>query len=388
MIIDFYYGKYTVMKIAIFGGAFNPVHREHVNLAHRAVQELKLDKLIIMPTAVSPHKSGRLGADFWQRYEMCRIAFSGIPQAEVSNFELTRGGVSYTYLTCRHFAKLYGNAERFFIIGADMLENFPRWKYPEKILETFTLAACAREDEKGFADCKRAVEEKFSTRVQTINYVGEKVSSTRIRTLAALGENFEEYVNRRVCQYIEESGLYALKNLWKVKELLTEERWRHTVRVAVMCAKNAARANLSEESAITMAALHDCAKYLPADSPYLKGFVAPEGVPAAVLHQYTGAWVAEKLFGVTDGVILSAIACHTTGKPAMTSADKLLYLCDMLEDGRSFNGVDELRAIFRRDLTECMLAALERQIKYLKEKDEPVDGGTLAAYNYIKYNQI
>ncbi|MDE7401464.1 MAG: nicotinate (nicotinamide) nucleotide adenylyltransferase [Clostridia bacterium] len=371
-------------KIAIFGGVFNPVHREHVNLAKAAVKELGLDKIIIMPTAVSPHKSGKLAADFWRRYEMCRLAFSCVPEAEVSNFELTRGGVSYTYLTCNHFAQIYNNAKRYFIIGADMLENFPHWKNPEQILATFNLAACAREDGKGFDDCRRTVERLFSTKVETIHYVGEKVSSTEIRTLAALGENFGAYVNSQVCQYIEQSGLYAIDGVKKVKEMLKPERWEHTVRVAVMCAKNAARAGLDEQQAITMAALHDCAKYLPADSEYLKGFTPPANVPAPVLHQYTGAYVAEHTFGVTDKTILNAIACHTTGRENMTDADKLLYLCDMLEEGRNFPGVDELRKLFKKDLNECLYAALKHQIEYLKTTGSAVDERTEKAYNYIK----
>lgn len=371
-------------KIAIFGGAFNPVHREHVNLAKAAVKELGLDKIIIMPTAVSPHKSGKLSADFWQRFEMCRLAFSCIEQAEVSNFELTRGGVSYTYLTCEWFSKIYKNAERYFIIGADMLEDFPHWKNPEEILKHFSLAACAREDGKGFDDCRKTVENLFSTEVKTIHYVGEKVSSTEIRTLAALGENFGAYVNKEVCQYIEENGLYTVEGIRKVRAMLKPERWAHTVRVAVMCAKNAARAGLTEEQAIKMAALHDCAKYLPADSPYLKGFVPPEAVPEAVLHQHTGAYVASRVFGVTDETILNAIACHTTGRENMTDADKLLYLCDMLEEGRNFEGVRELRILFKKDLNACLRAALEHQIKYLQSTGASVDGQTEKAYNYIK----
>ena len=372
------------MKIAIFGGAFNPVHREHVNLARAAVRELGLDKIIIMPTAVSPHKKGRLAADFWQRYEMCRLAFAAIPQAEISNFELTRGGVSYTCLTCEHFAKLYKDAKRYFIIGADMLENFPQWKFPEKILETFSLAACARENHAGFDESKSRVESMFSTEVATIPYVGEKVSSTEIRTLAALDEDFDRYVNAAVGQYIRDNALYYMPELQGYSRLLSPERRAHTVRVAVMCAKNAARANLSERQAITMAALHDCAKNLKSDSPLLKGFTPPDNVPPPVLHQYSGAYVAENTFGVTDKTVLSAISCHTTGKENMSGADALLFLSDMLEEGRKFEGAEDLRKIFRRDLNECLFAALSHQIEYLKSTDKPIDGETQKAYNYIK----
>ncbi|MDE7301364.1 MAG: nicotinate (nicotinamide) nucleotide adenylyltransferase [Clostridia bacterium] len=373
------------MNIAIFGGAFNPVHREHVNLARAAVEELKLDKIIIMPTAVSPHKSGRPMANFWQRYEMCRAAFSCIPQAEVSNFELTRGGVSYTYLTCEHFADLYPGARRYFLIGADMLDDFLSWKNPQKILNCFSLAACGREDMTYFNDYKNAVEQRFGEHVAVIPYVGERVSSTQIRTLAALGEDISAYVNADVCRYIKENNLYALKNLWGVKDMITATRWAHTVRVAVMCAKNASRADICEEQAITMAALHDCAKYLPADSPYLKGFTPPD-CAEAVLHQYSGAYVAKNTFGIDDEVILSAIACHATGKENMSKADMLLYLCDMLEDGRAFEGVDGLRKAFDKDLKQGMLAALSHQLTYLSSLNKPIDEATKRAYNYLKEN--
>lgn len=372
------------MKIAIFGGAFNPVHREHVHLARTAIEELGLDKLIIMPTAISPHKSGKAMADFFQRFEMCRIAFRELKQAEVSNYELARGGVSYTYLTCNHFASLYPDAERYLLIGADMLENFPEWKNPQEILKNFRLAACAREDAKPFLGYKKMVEEEFDTEVKTLSYVGENVSSTQIRTYAALGEDISRFVNPDVCQYIRRKGLYAMHGLWGVKQFLKPERWQHTLRVAVICAKNSARAGISEEQAITMAALHDVAKYMSADSPYLTGFVCPDGVPGPVVHQFAGAYVAENVFKIGDKTILDAIACHTSGKENMTAADALLFLADMIEEGRTFDGVDELRKIFKEDLFRCLYIALRHQVEYLETTGKPVYGLTRRAYDFIK----
>lgn len=374
------------MRIAIFGGAFNPVHREHVNLAKAAVKELALDKIIIMPSAISPHKKGRPVVDFWRRFEMCRLAFSCVEQAEVSNYELTRGGVSYTCLTSSYFRALYPHDELYFLIGADMLKSFPSWKNPQEILSNLTLAACARETTESFIAFKKNVEKVFSTRVGTISYVGDAVSSTRIRTLAALGEKFCEYADEKVCQYIIDNGLYALPKLWKVKSLLPEKRWKHTVGVALICAENASRAHISEEQAITMAALHDCAKYLDSDSPYLKGFKCPQGVPPPVVHQYAGAYVAEHEFGITDKAVLDAIACHTSGKENMSSADKLLFLADVLEESRNFDGIEELRALFNEDMDKCLKEQLKRQIEYLDTTGAPVYNLTRKAYEYIKEN--
>lgn len=386
------------MRIAIFGGAFNPVHREHVRLATAAVKELNLDKIIIMPTAISPHKQGRPVADFWQRFEMCRLAFSSLEQAEVSNYELTRGGVSYTCLTSSYFRSLYPDDELYFLIGADMLKSFHTWKNPKEILYNLKLAACARETRGGGEeDAKKAsrenfnsyiksVEKTFDTRVEKIAYVGEAVSSTRIRTLAALGEQFSEYVDGKVCQYIKDNGLYALPQLWKVKDMMPLKRWKHTVGVAVICAENASRANLTEQQAITMAALHDCAKYLPLDCEYLQGFTCPQGVAQSVIHQYSGAYVAEHVFGIKDKTILDAIACHCSGKTDMTEADKLLLLADVIEESRTFDGVEELRALFKKDMNACLEEQLKRQIEYLENTGAEVYNLTRKAYEFIKEN--
>ncbi|MGN1061113.1 MAG: nicotinate (nicotinamide) nucleotide adenylyltransferase [Candidatus Coproplasma sp.] len=372
------------MKVAVFGGAFNPVHREHVHLARLAVKELKLDKIIIMPSAISPHKSGKLAVDFWHRYECCRLAFKDIPQAEVSNYELTKGGVSYTYLTCEHIASQYPDAERFLIIGGDMLASFPEWKNPQKILELFKLAACAREEKAGFISAEKRVEEQLNCKVLTIPFVGEKVSSTAVRTLAALDEDFSGYVPEEVCQYIRDNGLYIMKDILPVREMLKRSRWEHTLRVAVMCAENASRVGLEERRAIVMAALHDCAKYLTEDSPYLKGFTCPEGTAEPVIHQYSGAYVAEHTFGIDDQLILDAIKYHSTGRENMTDAGILLYLCDMLEEGRKFEGVDFLRGLFKEDLHLCFKEALYHQVRYLQTTGAQMDGLTLSAYEWIK----
>jgi len=372
------------MKIAIFGGAFNPVHREHVNIARAAVENLKLDKLIIMPTASSPHKSGRLEVGFLQRFNLCRAAFSSVPNTEISDFEYRQGGVSYSYLTCAHFASLYPTADKYFIMGADMLSSFPTWRNPRDIVSTFKIAACARRDEADFSAAKENVEKLFDTQVIPVGYEGSAVSSTSVRTLAALGADFSHLVTKPVYDYMTENKLYYMEMLSPLRSLLTVERWVHTQGVAKMCAANRDKADLSEERAIIMAALHDCGKYVKEGDKLLSGFVPPKDVPAPVMHQFTGAYIAEHYFGVKDEVLLDAIRYHTTGKANMTKAGILLYLCDMLEEGRNFEGVDELRALFYQDMNACFKEALYRQLHYLANDGMPVDWRTASAYEFLR----
>ena len=128
------------MRIGIFGGSFDPVHIEHVRLAEAAVESLALDALLIMPAHTPPHKTDKALSSDGDRLEMCRLAFEGCKKTQVSDYEMRAGGTSFTYLTCRHFRRLYPEAKLYWLVGTDMLRDFPSWKNPEEILSLATLA--------------------------------------------------------------------------------------------------------------------------------------------------------------------------------------------------------------------------------------------------------
>lgn len=371
------------MKIAIYGGAFNPVHKEHVNIALAAKRELGLDKVIVIPTCKSAHKSGTLTVSERDRLDMCRLAFEKLDGFEVSDCEIKRGGVSYSYVTCRRFKKLYPEDELYFIMGGDMLKSFPSWKEPEEILKCVTPAVCARENSEELTKYIKVFSSRFKSDVVKFSYVGEDVSSTRIRALTALGEDISKFVPQEVKNLIQVRKMYALPEIWGVKKLLTEQRWQHTVRVALLAAENARRAGVYEYDAIVAAALHDCAKYLGESSPELNGFECPSGVPAPVIHQYSGAYVAEHTFGITDKYVLNAIRYHTSGRENMGNLEKLIFLADLLEEGRDFEGVEHLRKLFKKDIDECLLVSLEHQLNYLTKNKKPVYSLTKRAYEYL-----
>ena len=372
------------MKVAIFGGSFNPVHNEHINIVKEAIRSLCLDKVIIMPSNITPSKSGRMLASAADRLNMCRLAFESVPQTVVSDFEISQQGISYSYLSCRKFAEKYPSDERYWIIGGDMLENFSQWKYPEEILKYVTLAVCAREDESKLKEAQADFFARFGKQIEVFDYVGAKVSSTRIRALSALGESIEGLVSPDVEKYIAEHSLYSVDGAEEVKKTLSERRWKHTVRVAVMSAENCTRYNVSEKDAITAALFHDCAKELSKDSPLISGCEISSDVPPPVVHQFTGAYIAEHIYGVKDEKILNAIKYHCSGRENMSPLEKLIYLCDMLEEGRDFDGVQELRNIFKKDKDRALYCALKRQLNYLNSSGYVVYSLTQSAYDYLE----
>jgi nicotinate-nucleotide adenylyltransferase len=372
------------MNIAIFGGTFNPVHNEHIKIAQTAIKKLNLDKLIVVPSNITPQKGGRMVAKNKDRFNMCRLAFSTLDKVEVDSFEQDAGGVSYSYITCQEFAKRYPSANRYFLLGGDMLENFPSWKNPEKILELFTIAVCARVDSDKLQLAVDTFHKKFNRDCVVLDYVGADVSSTKIRALSAVGEDVSEYTPKCVAEYLKDNLIYSFPYAQKVKSLLTEERWGHTVRVAECAGRHSTKFGVDERSAICASLLHDSAKYLSLDSDLLAGFSLTEDVPPPVIHQFTGAYIASNVFGVEDEDILNAIRYHTSGRENMSNLEKLIFLSDMLESGRNFEGVEFLRASFEKGLDEGMTSALAHQVEYLLASNKKIYPLTMRAYEYYK----
>lgn len=382
------------MKIGIFGGSFDPVHKEHVAAARAAIACLDLDKLFVVPARKPPHKPSRVLTSNADRLEMCRLGFAEVPKTEVCDYELSQEETSYTYLTCRYFRERFPEAELFWLVGTDMLRDFPTWRCPEEILKNVTLAVCGRNEKDDWQEAEQAsFWEKFGKNFARVTYNGADVSSTRIRVLAGAGMRLTEYTPAPVAAYIGWKGLYKLVGAQEALALESETRRAHSLRVAETAASRALSLRIPERTAVQAALLHDCAKNLAADSPYLVGFFAPSAwgeVPPSVLHQFAGAYVAEKYLGVNDEDVLNAVRYHTSGRPAMSELEKLIFLSDMLEDGRAYEGVDELRRLFwgTDGLDACLREALRRTIEFLKERGATVYPLTRLAEAYYKKTEV
>ena len=377
------------MRIAVFGGSFDPVHTEHVRLVEAAIQELALDKLFVMPAFAPPHKLGKVLSKDEDRLAMCRLAFDGVKRAEISDYEIAKGGTSYTYLTCQYFREQYPDAEIFWIVGTDMLRDFPTWKHPENILENVTLAVCGRAEENNAWQIEEQENflARFGKKFRPFTYNGAAVSSTKIRVLAGAGMRLTPCVDEKVAEYIQQNGLYLIPNANEALALENSKRQAHSLRVAELAASRAVKLGIPEKQAIAATLFHDCAKNLPENSPYLQGFVLPTEwgpVPDEVKHQFAGAYVAETYFGVTDGDLLNAVRYHTSARPNMSELEKLIFLADMLEEERNYAGVDELRALFwaEKDLDKCLAEALYQTLLFLETKGGEIYPLTKAAYDY------
>ena len=142
------------MKVGIYGGSFNPVHLGHVGIARRAIADLALDKLIVIPANVSPFKVADGDAaqpEIWERVELVKAAFRDLEKTVVDLREIERGGVSYAIDTVRQVAAENPGAELFFVIGEDSVEGLPRWKDIDELRKLCTFKSYPRTPESSTA---------------------------------------------------------------------------------------------------------------------------------------------------------------------------------------------------------------------------------------------
>ena len=144
------------MRIGIYGGSFNPVHLGHVGIARRAIADLALDRLIVIPANVSPFKTEHPMP--WDRVALVQAAFRDMEKTDVDLREIERGGVSYAIDTVRQIAAENPDAELFFVVGEDSVEGLPRWKDIDELKRLCTFKAYPRTPESSTA-IRKAFEE-------------------------------------------------------------------------------------------------------------------------------------------------------------------------------------------------------------------------------------
>lgn len=135
------------MKTGIFGGTFNPVHKGHIMLAEYCMESVGLDRIIMIPTAVPPHKISNDLASEDDRLNMCKLACRGKENFFVSDIEIKRQGKSYTYETLTQLKEIYPDDHLYTIMGADMFLTLDRWKNPEIIFEKSSIITIPRDEE-------------------------------------------------------------------------------------------------------------------------------------------------------------------------------------------------------------------------------------------------
>ena len=376
-------------RIGIYGGTFNPPHIGHLRGAAQAITALDLDRLILIPDRIAPHKQIPSGSPTpEQRLEMLRIAASHYEKMEVSDIELRREGPSYSYITVEQMHELYPDARLYLLMGTDMFTSFLTWRNPERILSRAALAVMSR-GERGEAE---AIEAQKRT-IEAMGYEAEvienhvtAISSTQLRRLLAF-RCAGEFLPEGVLDYIREHRFYDTRANWKnlpmeelekvVISLLNPNRVAHVLGCRDTAVDLARHWGANEVDAARAGILHDITKAI--DGPLQLTLCDAYGKILSdfsrkypkTLHALTGSMVAERIFGENEEVV-SAIAWHTTGKADMTLLQKIIYVADYMEPCRNFPGVEKLRELAYTDMDAALKLGLEMTLEHLKRQGAEV----------------
>ena len=199
------------IRIGLLGGSFDPPHNGHLLAAGDAKDALQLDCVILIPAAIQPLKAdeqvraahprrdGRASPE--DRLAMTRLLVDGLPGFEVNAIEIERGGLSYTVDTLSTLASQLQSSELFWLVGADVLRTFAKWRDPEKIVELATLVVLRRAGETPEVSGLPGTPQFIETRRVDI-------SSTEIRQRVRAGKSIRGFVPDAVADYIASAGLY------------------------------------------------------------------------------------------------------------------------------------------------------------------------------------
>ena len=219
------------MKIALFGGTFDPVHLGHIAVARAAAEQFGLGRVYFAPADLPPHKQKRKLTDFQHRFAMLALATADDPRFVVSLLDAHTGRPNYSIDTVRRLKSSLKKTDKlYFLIGIDAFKDIATWRQPEELLAEVEFIVVSRPGY-SLADVARALPESLrptnlmmramrqqrtdgiitlmDATIHLLGEVREKVSSTQIRGAAGKSmKHLSRYVSPLVAEYIKKENLY------------------------------------------------------------------------------------------------------------------------------------------------------------------------------------
>ena len=352
------------MKVLVFGGSFDPVHKGHVSLFRRAMKVIAPDVAHIVPAYHSPFKA-KSPTPFRLRMKMLKQAFAGCSGHIVfDDYELKQGGKTYTYQLVQYLKKRYKNPGIYLLVGTDCLNDLHNWKNPEYIFKNAVVVAGKR---KGYNENPAAFKHLF------LPGFFPKLSSSRVRAHILACGDIPDTVPPQIAPTIRENKLYGLAVHDWLKAHLKTNRYLHSKNVAEMAAALSDIYDVNVESAVKAGILHDAGKGF--SGPELIHFCKEHKIKVpffedicrlepSLLHSYASAWLAQHLFDVRDKDILAAIAEHTLGSLHMSTLSKILFVADISSKDRKYKDAFVIRNLALQDLDAALLYAANRKLLF------------------------
>lgn len=395
-----------MVRIALFGGTFDPFHLAHLRLVNKVSALGKYDEIIVMPTGPSPHKERRISFAGY-RFETVRLALSSSEErVSVSDAEIVETGASYTIRTVQYLKNKYfeesGVETRIdLLIGSDSLLAIGHWYKSNQLLKEVDLLVAVRgngQDERirAVADCLR---QKYQVRIDFLEWEPVTISSTEIRARLIAGESADHLLPAAVSDFLSEQQVFSFADemsvfneqdwsyLQRLEQLqwplLDQERRVHVLNVMQYAVHLALKHNVDPRQAAVAGLLHDIAKNLPLSEQYDLSRDGFEELHDKIVHAPASATFVSSELGISDQDICSAIRWHTTAHPQLSDLGKIIYLADKIEYGREFKSLPPIRERAEHDLDGAMLLCMSEVFCALRRQGLPAHPYTLAAYETI-----
>jgi nicotinate-nucleotide adenylyltransferase len=197
------------VRLGILGGTFNPPHLGHLICGQEAYIQLRLDRVMLIPARIPPHKPVEDEPGVEHRLELCRLAIQGDDRFAVSDLEVRRSGPSYTVDTLEELTSRAPDSDLFLILGGDIAAGLPDWHDPERVLSLATLAVADRP-----GTSRTSIDEALGLlrggeRAEFFSMPTIDISSTTIRNRVRAGQPIKYIVPEAVAGYIRGHGLYG-----------------------------------------------------------------------------------------------------------------------------------------------------------------------------------
>ena len=393
------------MRIAFFGGSFDPIHKGHLELIRSALDSGACDIVIVIPTVSNSFKRGRVLIPAPYRFYMAKeaIASEFKKNVFVCDIEFGLEGISYTVNTLREITKdsyiipfLMKNgidgkeaAKRhcfFWLCGSDILPTFDQWHKPEEILSYVVLLVAKRlGDDTNVYEQGARLKSLFGCDIAVIDMKGVDQSSSSIKKNSSFKElppvvqdfikTHDIYNAVTALDHCSDEAcvkFYDYAN--RLYPLLSAKRLLHTLNVGLLSAKLAHCHGVDVDKALIAGTLHDCAKEIPIDEQRRMAQAVSGNLftDEKLLHSPAGAYMARETFGIEDDEILDAITYHTTGRGNMTDLDLIVYLADKIEPSRTYTDLSEMRKIAPSDLDAAAKLCRAAVIDKFKKKGRPI----------------
>ncbi|MBR3632648.1 MAG: nicotinate (nicotinamide) nucleotide adenylyltransferase [Elusimicrobiaceae bacterium] len=372
------------MKILVFGGSFDPVHKGHVAMLKKALAVIKPDVTHIVPAYQSPFKA-KSPTPFHLRMQMAQAAFSALDTNLIfDDYEFKQGGKTYSYQLVQYLQTRYPQADIYLLVGTDCLNDLHAWKNADYIFKHTTIVAGRR---KGFKE--NHVDFKH------IMLPGQfpKLSSTRVRThILSSGGIPADKISAEVGKIILAHDLYGLEQHRWLKKHLKPNRYLHSIKVAELCAVLSDIYEVPTEKAVQAGILHDAGKGFSAQDlihyctehrlkiPYFEDICKCE---PALLHSFVSAQLAQELFSIQDRDVLTAIEEHTLGSLNMTQLSKILFVADISSKDRKYKDAFVIRTLAMQDLEKALLYAANRKLWFTIDSQKWLCPAGIELWNHL-----